>query len=448
MNVNLNVSIPLDDGHDVVVAGGGPSGCASALAAARRGMRVVLLEAGTCLGGMGTQGLVPCYAPFSDGEKIVYRGIAREIFDEVKRGMPHVKKEDTEWVAIDAERLKRVLDAKLTEAKVDVYFNAVVTAVEAESTAPERKKIHHVVAAHRGGLNAYGGSFFIDATGDSDLVALAEIPYRYGIEETGKIQPITQCFVLSNVSEYYYHSMPLLHMHNPKSVSYDIARSEKYPMVTDPHCVHKVLGPAAVGFNADHIWDVDPRDPKQVSKAFMQGRELAYEFHEGLKEYLPQVFGTSWLAQTTQMLGIRDSRRIIGDYTITLDDYLQRRNFPDEIGRNAYFLDRHLDIKQNERVMAGLSVGEDDWEHYKPGESHGIPYRALVVKDVDNILAPGRNVSCDHRTQGSIRTMPVCMVMGQAAGTAVSLAEKGQALRDLDVELLRKQLRQDGAYFI
>jgi hypothetical protein len=447
MNIDFTVSIPLNKDHDVVVAGGGPSGCAAALAAARHGARVVLLEAGSCLGGMGTRGLVPCWTPFSDGEKIIYRGIAQEIFDEVKKGMPHIKAEDTEWVAIDAERLKRILDQKLTEAKVDVFFNASVVSVAVEDGAEGRKRVQYVVAAHKGQLRAYGGKVFIDGTGDSDLVALAGLPCRYGEETTGETQPMTHCFVVTNVDEYNYRTMPVLHMRNPQSVSYDIARSEKYPLVKSAHCVHKLLGPRTIGFNAGHIWDVDPTDPVSASRALMEGRKLAWQYHEGLREFLPRVFGASWLAQTAHMSGIRDSRRAIGEYTIVLDDYLTRRSFPDEIGRNTNYLDRHITKNHNVRILAGDANGEEEWEHYKPGESHGIPYRALVVKDADNVFAAGRNVSCDHRTQGSIRVMPVCMVMGQAAGTAAVLA-KGKALRTVDTDELREILKKDGAYFV
>jgi hypothetical protein len=240
--------------------------------------------------------------------------------------------------------------------------------------------------------------------------------------------------------------MPILHMSEPKSISYDIARSEKYPLVKDAHCCPDLIGPASVGFNAGHLWDVDPRDLENSSRALMQGRELARQYHEGLKEYLPQVFGASWLAQTAPVVGVRESRRIIGDYTFTAEDYFARRSFDDEIGRNCYFLDVHLNKAQNEQVLDGKANGEENWEPYKAGESHGIPYRSLVVAGADNLLAAGRIISCDHRTQGSLRVMPVCFVTGQAAGTAAALIPKGAALRDLDISLLRERLRKDGAY--
>jgi hypothetical protein len=405
------------------------------------------LEKTSSLGGMATQGLVPCWAPFSDKTKIVYTGIAEELFSLTKKGMPHVAEGEVDWVAIDAERLKRILDQKLEEAKVDVFFNTVIVSVGVEDAGASKKRISYVVAAHKGLLRAYGGKTFIDCSGDSDIVSLAGLPFRVGDEETGEIQPMTQCFVLSNVSEYYYEHMPLLHMGNPTSASYDIARSEKYPLVIDAHCVHKLLGPGTVGFNAGHLWDVDPSDPKSSSKALARGRELAYEFYEGLREFLPRVFSASHLVQVAEMFGVRDSRRVIGEYTITLDDYFKRRSFPDDIGRNSYFLDRHLTRRQNDRVMAGAANGEEEFEAYQPGESHGIPYRALVVRDAENLLAAGRNISCEHRPQGSIRTIPICMVMGQAAGIAAAITQQGTALRDLDIKALQAELERDGVNF-
>ncbi|MCL2879060.1 MAG: FAD-dependent oxidoreductase, partial [Treponema sp.] len=138
MNISYKTEIPLESGYDVIVAGGGPAGCAAALAAARHGKKVLLLEYSSSLGGMGTGGLVPAWCPFSDMEKVIYRGIGLEIFDKLKAEMPHLKKTDVDWVPIDAEALKRILDRLLTEAKVDVIFNAMVVDAGVE-TRPSGK---------------------------------------------------------------------------------------------------------------------------------------------------------------------------------------------------------------------------------------------------------------------------------------------------------------------
>ncbi|GHV01949.1 hypothetical protein FACS189485_01300 [Spirochaetia bacterium] len=447
MNVDFTASIPLDDSHDVVVAGGGPAGCAAALAAARRGKRTLILEAGTALGGMGTLGLVPAWCPFSDKEKIIYRGIAQEIFEDVKQGMAHIKKDAADWVPIDPEYYKRVLDKKVSEAGVDVLFGQTVISAAVDVLPGGQKRVSHIAAAYKGSLRAYAANVFIDSTGDADLTASAGFPTLYGDGETEEVQPATHCFMLSNVDEYHYHSDPVMQsVENLKPVSSAISNSGKYPLFKQHAFNHSPLGPGTVGFNAGHLWQTDPRDPYAYSASYMRGRELAHQLHEGLKEYLPHIFGASFLAQTAPAMGIRESRRIVGDYTLTVEDYLGRKTFSDEIGRNCYYLDVHLTEEESERVLAGKKV-KDGSEQYMPGESHGLPRGMLAVAGAQNLLAAGRNVSCDRRVQGSIRVMPVCLVMGQAAGTWAALAGKGKDLREVEAKLLQTELKKDGAFF-
>ncbi|GHV05273.1 membrane protein [Spirochaetia bacterium] len=445
MTVSYNAEIPLDDSYDVVIAGGGPAGCAAALAAARHGAKTLLLESSSALGGMGTSGLVPAWCPYSDKEKIIYRGIGLEIFEKVRAGMPHLKETDVDWVPIDAELLKRTLDELLTAAGVDVIFNALVTGVGADTGPSGKKRIRYVVAAHKGGLRAWGGNVFIDCTGDADLVGLAGIERLFGDEKTGKVQSATHCFVLTNVDEHYYRAMPTQHSSNPKAAVYNLVKSDKYPLIKDGHFCHGLVGPSAIGFNAGHLWDVNPADPRNISRALMQGREIAHEFQTGLKEELPEVFGSAWLAQTAPSMGLRETWRIIGDYTLTVKDYIERRSFPDEIGRNCYFIDVH----RTEQKKGTLEPGEAEApeEQYQPGESHGLPRRILQVKDGENILAAGRNVSTDHRVLASVRVMPVCFVMGEAAGVMAALTGKGRDIRDVDTGKLRDTLKKDGAWF-
>ncbi|MDR0399982.1 MAG: FAD-dependent oxidoreductase [Treponema sp.] len=445
MNVSFSAEIPLEEPYDVVVAGGGPAGCAAALAAARQGARTLLLESSSALGGMGTSGLVPAWCPYSDKEKIVYRGIALEIFERVRSGMPHLKKTDVDWVPIDAELLKRTLDELLTKAGVEVIFNALVAGLGQETGREGKKRISYAVAAHKGGLRAWPGNVFIDCTGDADLAGLAGMARLYGDEKTGKVQASTHCFVLTNVDEHYYRCMPVQHSSNPGAAVYALAASEGYPHIVDAHFCHGLVGPGAVGFNAGHLWDLNPAEPRNISRALMRGREMAHEFQEGLKKELPEVFGAAWLAQTAPAMGLRETWRVVGDYTLTVEDYLERRSFPDEIGRNCYFLDVHTTRRENGRFDP--VEGEEPARPYGPGESHGLPRGILQVREGENLLAAGRNVSADHRVLGSVRVMPVCFVMGEAAGVMAALCGKGRDVREVDTALLRDTLRKNGAYF-
>ncbi|WP_033166601.1 FAD-dependent oxidoreductase [Clostridium sp. KNHs205] len=443
MNIRFSQEIPINEQYEVIVAGGGPSGCAAAIAAAREGARVLLIEVANALGGMGTSGLVPAWCPFSDRTKVVYRGIALEVFERAKSGMRHVGEEDLDWVPIDPEALKRVYDEMVVDAGVTVLFSTQVIA------APKtQKKIDYLVTANKAGITAYKGKVYIDGTGDADIAAMAGLDFEIGEEGSHKVQPSTHCFMITNVDDYYYRNSPFLHMQNPDCAAYDIARSEKYPLVTDPHCCNSVIGPGAVGFNAGHIWEVDGTEPFSVSKALIKGRQLAYQYHQGLKEYLPEVFGGSFLAATASSMGIRESRRIIGEYKLTLTDYKERRSFPDEIGRNCYFLDVHHGLEERESILKGEKNGEEGWEAYGDGESHGIPYRSLIPKNIENLLVAGRTIACEHIIQGSIRVMPVCMVTGQAAGTAARLAARNgdMDVRAVDIRELREILKRNGAF--
>ena len=441
--VRLNRTLPLDTTYEVIVAGGGPAGCAAATAAARAGAKTLLLEVSGALGGMGTIGLVPAWCPFSDREKVIYKGIAEEVFEKTKAAMPHIKKDATDWVPIDAEALKRIYDDLVTDAGCDVLFNSMVSAVECADG-----KIEYIVVSNKRGLTAYKAAAYVDCTGDADLIAWAGGEFEYGDEEAD-VQAVTHCFQLSNVDQYAYQTHPLMHYSLLDCPVYDIVRSGKYPLVTDGHSCNSMVGAGTVGFNAGHMWDVHSTDPMSVSKALMNGRRLADQFHRGLQEFYPSAFAASYLSATAPAMGIRESRRVLCDYRLTIDDYIARRTFPDEVGRNCYYVDIHK--SKNEDVVANEeSLAEDrkTEAEYAPGESHGIPYRCLIPKGLDNVLTAGRNISCDRQVLGSMRVMPPAMVTGQAAGTAAALAAKGgTGMRGVDTEALRKVLRDAGAHF-
>lgn len=162
-------SIPLNTDYDVIVVGGGPSGCTAAAAAARTGAKTLLLEATGSLGGMGTSGLVPAWCPFSDKERIIYRGLAETVFERSKALSPHVAPTDVDWVPIDPEGLKRIYDDLMQEYGVTVLFNTFLCDVDAENG-----EVHAIVTANKAGFTAYSAKTYIDCTGDGDLAVCAE----------------------------------------------------------------------------------------------------------------------------------------------------------------------------------------------------------------------------------------------------------------------------------
>jgi len=442
-SLSFSRSLPVDDRWDVIVAGGGPAGCTAAAAAAREGARTLLIEQTGSLGGMGTSGLIPAWCPFSDQERIIYGGLAERVFVETKRGMSVVKPQDVDWVAIDGERLKRVYDELVTGAGATVLFNTFMSGVETDDAG----NVQAVVLSNKSGLSAKSAKVFVDCTGDADLCAWAGAEFHKGDDHGGDLMPGTLCFILSNVNAVEYLNGPNLHGANKQSAIHAIIASGKYPGIPDVHFCQSLIGPGTVGFNAGHVYKVDGTDPASVSAALMQGRRIAEAYRKALAEFAPAAFGQAHLVATGSLLGIRETRRVMGDYVLTLDDYMQRRSFADEIARDNYFIDVHPhvveELKKNEQAL--------EWEkrmfRYGKGEAHGIPYRCLTPRDLKNVLVAGRSVSAEQVVQGAIRTMPCCLVMGEAAGLAAALAALGDHnAHHVDTDHLRRRLREEGGF--
>ena len=434
--------IPLDTSYDVIVLGGGPSGCTAAAAAAREGAKTLLIESTGSLGGMGTSALVPAWCPFSDKEQIIYRGLAEKVFRASQATTPHEPKDKLDWVAINPEALKIIYDDLVTSHGADVRFLTQFVSVEPAVDG----KVSTIITASKAGLAAYSAKVFIDCTGDADLAAFAGAPFHSGHDNGEALMPVTHCFILANVDEYGYRTT----IGKGGNLNPVIA-SGKYPLISDHHFCNNLVGPGCVGFNAGHQWEVDNTDPASVSRAMIHGRKMVRAYRDGLAEFYPTAFANSFVVQTGSLMGIRETRRIIGDYVLTLEDYLARRSFDDEICRNSYFIDVHLAKDQAAKQKTG-EYNHSDWEKttfsYKKGESHGIPYRCLLPQKLSNVLVAGRSISCDKPVQGSVRVMPVCLAMGEAAGLAAALAAQQPTpnVRAIDTADLRTRRRTYGAY--
>ncbi len=356
--------------------------------------------------------------------------------------MPHVGLAWDDWAPIDPELLKRIYDDLVSEYGVTVLFNTTLSGVETDG----KGRISEIIVSNKAGLTAYRARVFVDCTGDADLAAWAGAQIEIGSAGQG-VMPSTHCFILTNIDEYAYRFVPRITHDNPSSPIYDILKSGEYPLIKDFHTCNSHIGPGAVGFNAGHIFAVDSTDPASVSQALMEGRKIAHEYQRALAKHYP-AFANAFLAVTGSLLGVRESRRVIGDYVLTHDDYLARRTFSDEIGRNCYCIDIHRNSADDAKDYNDLHNLLQEFQPYAPGESHGIPYRCLTPQGLSNLLVAGRGISCDQYAQASIRVMPCCLVTGEAAGMA---AAQAACAEDVDVHLLdtahlRTRLRDEGAY--
>lgn len=438
-------SLPLDDSWDVIVLGGGPSGCTAAAAAAREGARTLLVEGMGALGGMGTSALVPAWCPFSDKTQIIYRGLAERILIQSKQSTPHVPKEQLDWVPISPEDLKRIYDDLVLEHGAEVLFHTTLAAVEMRNEG----EADALVIVNKAGLSAVRAKTYVDCTGDADLCFMAGAETVKGDGVGGSLMSATHCFVLTNVDEFAYRHGENLLGANRNSPIHAIRASGRHPLIPDTHLCSNLIGPRTVGFNAGHVHDFDNTDPWSISKGLTKGRKLAQAYRNALAEFAPAAFGGAYLALTGSLMGVRETRRVIGDYLLTFDDYMRRQTFDDEICRNSYYLDVHKKVDEAARSFEETEkrVAKTSFR-YAPGESHGIPYRCLTPKGLRNVLVAGRCISTEQIVQGSVRVMPTCLAMGEAAGLAAALSASTAEpdVHAVDTKRLRGLLQGYGAY--
>ena len=425
--------LPVKCEVDVFIAGGGPAGTAAAVAARSQGASVYLAEAHTCLGGMGTAGRVPVFMPVSDGVNFLPGGFGRQVLDRL------AKEKALPGPATDVEALKRVYDALVSGSGADFSFYTTLSAVEAEAG-----RVRHVVCSAPGGMFAVKAKVYVDATGNGDLAAWAGAPFEKG-DAQGRLMPGTLCSVWSGIDWKTWEA------NRPKGPQPDGSMLEKafadgVFTVQDRHLtgMHD-MGCGLAGGNIGHAFGVDGTDERSLTKALVEARKSMAEYARYYRDYL-KGFEQVRLVQTGSLMGIRETRRITGDYTLGIADYKKRAVFPDEIGRYAYAIDIHpgtTDAASYEKHRK-----EFDQEYrYGRGESYGIPYRVITPKGLDNVLVAGRCVSTDQLVHGSLRVMPGCFITGQAAGVAAAMASNsGKSVHGIDVKELQRRLKAFGAY--
>ncbi|MBQ2922964.1 MAG: FAD-dependent oxidoreductase [Tyzzerella sp.] len=417
---------------DVLVVGGGPSGVAAAITAARKGKRVLILENNGCFGGEGTTGLVPTFTQFTDGKDFLVGGIGREIRDLTIGEYCDYKRD---FYAFNVERLKRVYDTLvMNERNIEFLFFTKMVDVVAHDD-----HVDCVIAASKSGIFAIHAKIYIDCTGDGDLCAWAGADFEYG-DENGDVMPPTLCSLWSNID--YSCVEPL---HNKLEVAFKdgvFTNEDRHiPGVISAY-QEKGIGVGNVG----HVFGANGTDDVSLTKAMVEGRKIVSEFETFFNGYV-QGYENAHLCYTADMLGIRESRRIVGDYQLCGEDFKRRAVFDDEIGRYAYPVDIHI-MKPNKEAYDAYKEEFTKTMVYGIGESYGIPYRILTPAKLSNVLVAGRCVSTDRQMQASIRVMPGCYITGQAAGDAAVLACESEDTRKVNISQLQSEIVKSGGIIV
>ena len=443
---------------DVFVAGGGVSGCAAALAAARNGASVLVAEQNGYLGGSLTGCGVGPMMTFHAGEKQVIRGVMQELVEALmERGwsvghVPDTKQYTSTITPFFSEGLKLILDEKLHEAGCTVLFHTFLGGV-----AVENDRIAGITVCNKDGLHRISAKVYIDATGDGDIAAWAGEEMAKGRPEDGAAQPMTMKMKYCGVDtgalkecvishpERFPALAPHLELFS-QNIPIDLEGFEqefrqakeagKLSIRRENILMFATGRPGEYIINTTRIVDHDATDALSLSDAERIGRRQCAELDAFLREHVPG-FADALLEFTGPSVGVRGSRQLVGRYVLTAGDILERRSFPDRIAHSAYPIDIH-----NPKGEGTASTFMSE-----PGSYYSIPYSVMVGRRMENLLVTGRCVSAAFEAQAAIRTTPTVGAMGQAAGAAAAMAAAGDGnVRNVDVSRLQQTLAAQGAY--
>ena len=408
--INETLVTPVGGTYDVIVCGGGPAGVCAAVSAGRQGARVLLLERMNCLGGMWTSGFVN---PLFDQEN--KGGLIREIVNRLE--------EKQAWggfrnISFHYEYMKSVLDTMCSEAGVEVLFNTAFA-----RALTENGRVTGVVAEHIGGRVAYLAKTVIDCTGDAAVAACAGADYDMG-DDKGDCQAITLMFLLSNIPEKYNVTEGLMMADAIEKAFAKQGQGKQTPFAFP--VLIPIPSSRFANVQMTHMYQVNPLCPNDIARALYEGRQQMLEVVEALKAFDPDFKDTD-LVFSAPSLGVRESRRIKGEYTLTLDDLISGATFSDAIAFSAFNIDIHR--------------SEDTGQNLLVVPRYEIPYRCLIPKGIEGLLVAGRSISGTHEAMASYRVTGPCAQMGEAAGYACAQSAKtGTPLREVDMSEITEHL--------
>ena len=410
--------------YDLAVIGGGFAGFAAAIAAAREGADVIIIEKSNALGGAATNCLVNPFMPYKTKINGEPTALSAGIFAKI-----HQRLEERGAMRGETfleEELKYVLSEMVFEAGVSLLYHAYIFEVQKNN-----ERIVSVSVATKQGKMQIEANYFIDATGDAQLAFLADCPTVLGRRPDNLCQPMTLCFRVGNADvEKFYASKPKLAAAHQKALEAGELINPRENILVFKSPIKNVLH-----FNTTRVVKKNPTDPLDVTEAEVLARRQVYEIYDFMKKHADGL-EDSFLMMTAAEIGVRESRMIIGDYVLTEADCRAFTKFEDGIAACNYDIDIHN------------PEGSGTSHYYFPeGEFYTVPYRSLIPTGVTNMLVAGRCISSDHGAQASYRIMPTVCCIGEAAGSAIALAIKDSiTVREVNTNALRKLLRENGAF--
>lgn len=375
--------------YDIVVVGAGPAGCGAALAAARQGKKTLLIERFNSLGGMWTTGFMN---PLFDHEN--KDGILAELVSDLKK--------KNSWggfwnISFNYEYMKYLLDCKMQEAGVEVLLNTNFS-----KTLVRNRNVYGAICENIDGRFTVLSKMLIDCTGDGNAAASAGCEYKIGSDGDYKdCQAMTLMFLVGNIPLAFKDGMLLRDRMN---AAYQ--KAGKKPVFDMPYLIPVPNSRFGV-VQYTHMYEYNPLSQKEINAATVEGRRQMIEAFEILKTY-DEDFRDLDLIYSANTLGVRESRRIVGEYTLTAEDLIEGRRFYDGIAEAAFNMDIHT-TKGNSQICT-------------PVKPYQIPFRSLIPKGYDGILVAGRCISGEHEAMASYRVTGNCCQMGEAAGKAAAYA--------------------------
>lgn len=424
---------------DVVVVGGGMAGCSAAVGSARTGARTVLVEVNGFLGGMGTASMVYPWMPSMAGGEQIIEGVFMDYYAHLAKAQNASRAPGNPSVInFDKEALKMTLQELVIGSGSQLLLHTWVG-----GALMNGNQIDGVLGYNKSGTIAIVSQRTIDCTGDGDVAKYAGAPFEQGRGFDIYGQAVTLFFRMGNVNfdvAFKEQNRRLVRYDQQIPAEYlfaDLFRKGKERGDLHPDLpistiyFEKTLNSGVVSINATRVFEVDTTNVMDLTFAEVESRRQVEQLSKFLQKYVPG-FEKSFLQETATQIGVRESRRVVGEYMLTGEDVIHATKFPDVVARGSFGIDIHC-ADYTGCGIAGLNLEE--------GLSYDIPYRSLVPKVIDNLLVGGRCISVTHIALGSTRIQPVAAATGQAAGVAAGLSvREGVTPRELPYRLLRAEL--------